>query len=592
MFLFGFEQSPAEYFWESLVVKVKEKARITPALKRCKYIFDIIKHTTDAYIFCLDVKNEVIMLSPNMVQDFDLPSEIMASSESHWLNLIHPDDVAACTDLYRQIFTKENVFNFAMDYRVKDRKGNYVWIRYRGRMGNSQKDADGAKIFAGTLVRMAARNQADEVTGLLNKNLFEHALKMALKNAAVTGEHGAVIYLGADNFKLINETHNRIVGDECLRRLSRIVENLLPPMLMAYKLDGDVFGIIFPDADEERVNEFYTDVQRSLAKPIVIDGRQCFCTMSAGTIFYPQSGKDWLNMLKHAEAALDFAKRGGKNRNVIFNKEEYNRWVRSVSIRDWLADSVAADCRDFELYFQPQVDAKTMKLLGAEALLRWFNPKGKMVAPMEFVPMLEETKLILPVGKWILEQAVRVCRKIRRVVPDFKMSVNLSYDQIKDGGFREFVTDCLARWQMPPESLVLELTESRIVADWHYVNREFDKFREMGISIAMDDFGTGYSSLATFKNLSCDIVKIDREFVRDIETSEFDRRLVKYAVNLCHSKNMRACIEGVEEENAYRILTEEVGADYIQGYLFGRPEPLPQFEEKFLRSECLSPQKT
>ena len=563
-------------------MKVKDKQPLSPALKRCKYMFDLLKHTTDAYLFCKDVTNDVVMVSPNMTQDFDLPGEIIADGLNHWLPLIHPNDADAFKELAHQIKTRDNLFDYSIEYRMKNRKGQYIWLRYRARIGQSV-GGDAAKICTGTLIRLAGRDQADEVTGLLNKYRFEHTLKMTLRSFAVTGEGGAIMYLGADNFKVINETHNRIIGDEFLRRLSRIIENLLPPMLTVYKLDGDVFGVIYPGADETTVRDFFTDVQRSLAVPVVIDGHQCFCTMSAGTVFYPQSGKDWLNLEKHAEASLDSAKRAGKNRNVVFNKEKYNRWVRSISFRDWLADSVADNCRNFELYFQPQVNAQSKKIVGAEALLRWFNPKGKMVAPMEFIPILEETKLIIPVGRWIFEQAVMVCRKWRRIADKFKMSVNMSYDQIKDGSFREFVTECLARYDVPPEAIVLELTESRIVADWHYVNREFDEFRKMGVSIAMDDFGTGYSSLATFKNLSCDIIKIDREFVREIETSDFDLRLVKYAVDLCHQKGMRACIEGVEEESAYRVLTEKVEADYIQGYLFGHPEPMPSFEEKFLK---------
>ena len=566
-------------------MKGKEKIPLTAALRRAKYMFDLLKHTTDAYLFCHDLQRNTVMFSPNIVQDFSLPGEVFASNEDIWVPLIHPNDYDAFITTAKQIREKNNIYDHALEFRIKHRKGNYVWVRVRGRIGIDK--VDGTPIFTGMILRMAVRNQADEVTGLLNKYRFEHTLRTMLRAVNETGEGGAVILLGADNFKTINNTHNRIIGDEFMRRLSRAIENLLPPELMVYKLDGDMFGIIFPGADERRVTEFYTDLQRGLAVPTTIDDRQCFCTMSAGTVFYPQAGKDWLNLIKYAEASLDNAKRNGKNRNKIFNREEYNRWVRSVSVRDAIFDSVADDCRDFELYFQPQVGAKDGKLLGAEALLRWFNPKGKMVAPMEFIPILEDTKLIIPVGRWIFEQAVRACRKWRRQVADFKMSVNMSYDQIKDGGFCDFVADCLARWQVPTDAVVLELTESRIVADWHFINREFDKFRRMGLRIAMDDFGTGYSSLAMFKNLSCDIVKIDREFVRDIENGEFDLKLVKYAVDLCHSKGMHTCIEGVEKESAYKILAEKVGADYIQGYLFGHPEPMATFEEKFLANEFI-----
>ena len=166
--------------------------------------------------------------------------------------------------------------------------------------------------------------------------------------------------------------------------------------------------------------------------------------------------------------------------------------------------------------------------------------------------------------------------------PDFVMSINLSYDQVKEAGFRQFVIDTLERFALPPKAITLELTESKIIADWAFINKEFDAFRRLGISIAMDDFGTGYSSLSMLKNLSCDIIKIDREFVKDILSQDFDYRLVKYTVDLCHSIGMTVVMEGVEEEAAYRLLADEIDADIIQGYLFGRPEPIAEFEKKFL----------
>ncbi len=557
------------------------KVPFTPLLKRHKFIFDLLKNSTDAYLYCTDVKTRTTMISPNIVRDFDFPAEVVTNLNDYWLPLVHPHDRPAYSAMINSILEKHTVHEFALEYRLKTKKGDYVWIRGRGRLGLSR---DGEpELFAGIITRMAGRNQADEVTGLLNKYRFEHGLRMALRTSGITGEGGAIIFVGLDNFKFVNETANRIVGDEFLRRVAAIIENILPPMLTLYKMDGDVFAVIYPEANETVVGEFFNDLQRSLAQPIEISGRPYFCTASAGTVFYPDSGKDYLILQKYAEAALDMAKKGGKNNNCLFNKEVYNRWLRSIALRDSLFESVESNCAGFELYFQPQVNAKNQELVGAEALLRWFNAKGKMVAPMEIIPTLEETKLILPVGKWIFEEAVKVCRKWRRINENFKVSVNMSYDQVKDSSFREYVINCLNRWQVPPEAVVLELTESRIVADWHFVNREFDEFRRLGIKIAMDDFGTGYSSLAMLKNLSCDIVKIDRAFVREIEISDFDLLLVKYAVDLCHRKGMRTCIEGVEEESAYRLLADKVGADYIQGYLFGRPEAVGSFEEKFLR---------
>ena len=196
-------------------------------------MFDILKHTTDAYLFCQDLKRDIIMFSPNFVQDFALPGEIFTNSQNVWEPFIHPNETDAFGALMQQIHDKRSVFDHALEFRIKNRKGNYIWVRWRGRIGLDK--VDGTTIFTGTISRLSTRNQADEVTGLLNKYRFEHTLRTMLRSVGATGESGAIILLGADNFKIINETHNRIIGDEFLRRLSRVIENLLPPELIVYK---------------------------------------------------------------------------------------------------------------------------------------------------------------------------------------------------------------------------------------------------------------------------------------------------------------------------------------------------------------------
>ncbi|MBO6235477.1 MAG: EAL domain-containing protein, partial [Schwartzia sp.] len=180
-------------------------------------------------------------------------------------------------------------------------------------------------------------------------------------------------------------------------------------------------------------------------------------------------------------------------------------------------------------------------------------------------------------------EALKTCKKWREIVPDFKMSINVSSVQIRDMTFFPFVREAIKRIDVPPQAVTLELTESTIVSDWTFINQQFNEFRDQGVQIAMDDFGTGYSSLAYLKNLSCDIVKVDREFVKNILENDFDTRLVEYTVTLCRSVGIRTCIEGVEENEVYEIVTNRCGADYIQGYLFGRPVSQDDFYETYLK---------
>ena len=549
-------------------------------LRRFKFYFDLLKKTSDSYLFATDMQNGTVLLSPNLVADFSLPGETLPDFDKVWMPRIHPEDRSEYEKSMKALIVEKSLHEHDLEYRVKDNKGDYCWIRCRGRISN---DASGRpSLFAGTMVRLGQRTKVDSITGLFNKYQFEQAVKSALGRYHETGTGGALMVFGLDNFKIVNETYNRSFGDQVLKMLARRIENILPPMLTLYKLDGDEFGLVYPGGTEEQLSEIFSSVQKCMMRPQEIDGKMFFCTISAGTVFYPQAGKDYLVLHKHAEAALDLAKQSGKNKNCLFSKAQYNRWVRSISMRDDLRDSVEQGCRGFSLFFQPQVSARGQKLIGAEALLRWMNPKGRMVAPMEFIPILEDTKMIIPVGKWVFEEAVKICKEWQKKVPKFCVSVNVSYEQIKDGTFKEFVGQCAAKHDIAPQSVVLELTESSIVADWSFVNRQFDDFRQQGFRIAMDDFGTGYSSLVYLKNLSCDIVKIDREFVKNILNNDFDRHIVEYTVELCHSVGMRTCIEGVEEVEEYDLLTNICKADSIQGYLFGHPESVPVFEKQFL----------
>ena len=246
-----------------------------------------------------------------------------------------------------------------------------------------------------------------------------------------------------------------------------------------------------------------------------------------------------------------------------------------------MQNSIARGCEDFFLCYQPQVDAKTGRLTGAEALLRWYDKDGSVVAPMQFIPLLEKSRMIIPVGHWIIENAVITAKKWQKFQPDFQMSINISLYQLEEHMLFPFVKDCMERHEIDPRTITFELTESQSVYDWEFVNKQFSEFHDLGIQIAMDDFGTGYSNLGFLKNFACNIIKIDRMFIKDILTNDFDKNLVKYTIMLCHSVGMRVCVEGVEDEDVFVYLRDECQADEIQGFYFGRPETIEVFEKRF-----------
>lgn len=565
-------------------MRKQNRVFLNSGMRRYKFFFDRLKKTTDDYLFFCDIDDRVSIISPQFLQDFDFPGEIVQRFSDYWLPLICEEDLPLLQRSMEQALSFQDGTSVGHDlrYRIRMRNGEYVWVHERGQMWLDRDTHH--RMMTGMIYRMAERNEADEITGLLNYYQFGYAMNRELERFRATQVGGAIMIFGVDNFKIINEAHNRAVGNRALKEIAHLLLGILPPEVSLYKLDGDEFAVLYPKASQREIEDLFYSAQRTLASPQTIDGYAYTYTASCGAVFYPMGGRDMLVLYKHAEAALERAKREGKNRLVFFNKEEYNRWLRSLSIKNNIRGCVENDCEGFSLCYQPQVEAKTRRIFGAEALLRWKNPKGRMVAPREFIPLLEETKLIIPVGKWVIAQALAVCRKWRLYIPDFSISVNLSYEQLRDASLLEYIMQQLQMLQLPPQCLTLELTESEIVADWGFVNREFDRFRAQGITIAMDDFGTGYSSLASLKNLSCDVVKIDREFVKHIMDNEFDRKLVDAVVLLCHSIGIHCCIEGVEGEPEYELLANRCGVDFIQGYLFGRPEKPEDFEAKFLLS--------
>lgn len=554
-------------------------------LKPLQTLFRSLSASSDEYFYACDRAADIVMVSPNMVTDFCMPAEVFRNLNEEWLPRIHPDDYDEYVKSIAREFTPEDNIHDA-SYRVRDSKGNYVWVHSRGRMTFNRQTKE-QELFAGTITSMVRKYQADTTTGLLSRFQFEKAVKSLVVRQNGEYTKGIIMIFGLDNFKIINESYNRHYGNVLLRIAADNIKAVLPEKTVLYKMDGDEFAVILPNKDEKDAQALFEAVQKAFCHPHLVDGHSLFCTISAGTVLYPQEGKDYLVLHKHAEVALERAKNEGKNKNVIFTKEQYNRWLRSLSMQTMLQQSVENNFEGFSLYYQPQVNARTQHLTGAEALLRWRNPKGKMVSPMEFVPILEKTKMIILVGRWVFETAVRQCKEWQSKWPGLRISINLAYEQIKEAGFEEFAYNCLKKYDLAPHFIVLELTETAIVGDYDNVNSRFREFMNLGISVAMDDFGTGYSSLFCLKNLACDIVKIDRAFVTNITKSDnvFDRQLVKSTIELCHSVGINCCIEGVENQEEYVLVRDFCQADSIQGYYFGRPEAPEDFEEKFFRKQ-------
>ena len=420
----------------------------------------------------------------------------------------------------------------------------------------------------------------DPVTGLPTRLDLVKALdeELQVSDGELTG---AVMVIGLDNFQLVNEVCGPKVGDEALRQIAENILNVLPYDIQLYKLDGDQFCIFWPESMPDEMEIIFASLQLSLRDIAAIEDK-VYCTTTAGVAFYPRDGSDPDTLLMHAQAAKTISRQeGGGDQVCFFNQETYDRWKYNVMMEGLMKNSIARGCEEFFLYFQPQVRAKDGSLYGAEALLRWQSPEGEILPPLEFIPILEKTRLIIPAGHWIIEQAVKTCKKWQEYMPGFQMSINISLYQLEEQMLYPFVADCLQRYDLDPKYIVFELTEGQNVTDWDFVNEQFSSFKNLGLQIAMDDFGSGYATLNFLRLFDCDLIKLDRFVIEDALANEYNKNLVKYAIKLCHSLNLEVCVEGVEEEDVYHFLRDECGADAIQGFYFGKPEPEDVFVKRF-----------
>mgnify|MGYP002625209268 CR=1 FL=1 len=545
-------------------------------LNKITTYFSALQSSAEEYLFVVDLESKMILLSDNFMKDFDFPSNVVDDFDNLLMPFIYHDDREIFEEAMRNIWAKDTGETVKCEFRLLHSDGDYGWVSLSITVG-ADEFSDRPEILCGVIKRLDEIARADYVTGLLKRNVFDADLTNELENP---NAHGAVIVIALDNFNTITETYGHKFGDGALRQIAQNITNVLPPDIRLYKLDGYSFGLFMPDAMPEEIEIIFASVQLCMREIRNVEDT-IYCTASAGAAFYPNDANDVTTLMRYAEVALEIARQKGRDQISFFERDTYDRWRYDIGMQNTMQNCIARGCEDFFLCFQPQVDAKDGRLLGAEALLRWYDQDGSVVAPMQFIPMLEKSRMIIPVGHWIIENAVIMAKKWQQYMPDFQMSINISLYQLEERMFYPFVEDCIARHQIDPSTIIFELTESLNVYDWEFVNRQFAAFHDLGIQIAMDDFGSGYSNLGFLKNFNCNIIKIDRVFIENILTSTFDQNLVKYVTMLCHSIGMQVVIEGVEDEETYKFLRDECHVDQIQGFYFGYPEMEDVFVKRF-----------
>nr|MBO2512417.1 sensor domain-containing diguanylate cyclase [Gammaproteobacteria bacterium] len=433
-------------------------------------------------------------------------------------------------------------------------------------------------------VEQRIRNLArlDPLTKLANRMQFQHLLQQAIARAKKSHQYVALLYLDVDRFKDINDTFGHEAGDASLETFSRRVQAELDENAIAGRLAGDEFAVLVTSSTHS--SEFLDEIARlasrllrAAGKPFDVRGEEIFITTSIGIAVYPRDADNAIDLIRAADGALYQAKKAGGNAYEFYAAEMSTAAVERLMLKSKLRRAFERD--ELRLHYQPKYNVRTGRIEGAEALVRWDLPERGLVYPSDFIPLAEETNLILQVGDWVLNRVCADYRSWQRLLPSpCRVSVNLSLRQLMQRRFLERVRETFRAHGVSPTSLELEITETTLMEDTARTVKILNALYGMGLHLAIDDFGTGYSSLSALQQFPISTLKIDRSFIRDVPLDTDDAAIVATIVNMAHSLKLDVVAEGVESEEQLEFL-RELGCDYVQGHLFGDPVDAATFAE-------------
>lgn len=413
----------------------------------------------------------------------------------------------------------------------------------------------------------------DTLTGLPNRTLLVDRLQQAINVAKREKKKPTLLMLDLDRFKDINDTLGHQVGDKMLKQIGIRLADTLRKVDTVARLGGDEFGILLTDATEDQARLVAMKLQHVIEQVIVVDTHQLYVGASIGIAYFPEHGEDVQTLAQRADVAMYVAK-SSRISPAIYDPSTDEHSVGRLTLNGDLRQALISN--ELELHYQPKLDLKQNKVTGVEALLRWRHPNHGPIPPDQVVPMAEQTGLIKPLTLWVLDAALRQCAMWEIQGLSLTMAVNLSPTNLQDTNLPREIQELLQRHHLPANRLVLEITESAMMANPNRAIAILTELDSMGVSIAIDDFGTGLSSLSYLKRLPVDELKIDKSFVMDMQNDENDAMIVRSTIELAHNLGLRVVAEGVEKLEIQQMLAV-LGCDEIQGYYLSRPQPAQHF---------------
>ena len=547
--------------------------------RTAEILFEIVTECMDDYLYIFDLQNNIFEISQSAVTRFNISSNVLTDTINEVMKVVYEEDRRMLTKHLADICAgKEKVHN--LHYRWIDKEGMPVWINSRGIVID---DTEGnAEYLIGCLNETGNKRRADNVTGLLGGPEFLAYLRS--QREPIT--KGFFMHIGIDDFGVINGSRGADYGNYILKSVADCMKECLSDKQRIYHLVADQYVIVDLEASlQEEAAKLKSKITDRLHDFIVSEHYEAVFSISVGVIDAATFCEGVEECRKKFEFVLKQAKSMGKNGFYIFAQDDYEAFLRKGRIVAALRNAIVNNYNGFEVNYQPIVDCQSEQIIGAEALMRFsmMSDEGReVISPVEFIPLLEETGLMIPAGRYILNEAAEMCSEMQQYIQDFRMNINVSYVQIQQGNVERDIMDAIQKYALKPECICVEMTESGYMD----MTPSFCKFRKTldknRISFVIDDFGTGYSNLHCIRDMNPSYVKMDRDFTAKAMNSARDYELYKNIIPMVHGINVRICAEGIEERE-WCLKMKELKVDYLQGYFFGRPCEKERFLQQYAK---------
>lgn len=532
-----------------------------------------------------NLKTQEIYFSPRWKSMLGFKDLEIGGVASEWFDRIHPDDLPR-VQMSIERHLDGDAEHFTSEYRILHKKGNYVWVFCRGIAVRDDKNRPNR--MAGSQTDITHHGMHDVLTGLPKRALFMHSLNQAVGRLGKR-KCFAIHYIDLDRFKLINDSFGHEAGDQVLITVVRRLESCLSPQDTLARLEGDVFAVLQNEVEgPEDAAILARKMQAALAKPMLLDDHEVTIEASIGISLADADRQTPERLLRDAHTALFEAKNHGQGNVEIFDGAMHAQAMTKMKMESGLRQTLKES--DFSLNFQPQVHLDSGEIVGMEVLIRWHSNELGWVGPSHFIPIAEETGLIIPIGAWVINQALeQVSDWYRKGLPKIRLAINLSARQFTRYDLVDEIAQGLKSTGFDPGLLELEITESTLMQNIDLATRTLRELHGLGVSICIDDFGTGYSSLSYLKRFPIDCLKIDRSFIRDVPGDPDDAAITSAIVAMAHHLKMKVIAEGVENEGQVAFL-KSIDCEEGQGFFFSLPlasEDMQQFlERRLTQGEC------